>query len=519
MQITRTSPVQFNVTPIPGSTLIVKFIVKELRDIIRVDFNVVIYFKNPIYRNMVETISSDILSVYTSIEDRQYKAQIKIPIFKNYTQCFLIFTISPNHGLDKKAFIEDISIEHSSEKIDVQTIEEIPLEKPKHHTINQTVDLTIDQYKRILPKDPIKRISYIYPIYGNDSFHIVASNHTKYLRYEYDKYIGIKNKYVEIEEIDWSQLGNIRWEEKRNILIHPFLYPFVSPESFIQNLKNFAKLLGTKNKIGGFDVADSNRISNLATYLANKIDLMIVPSAFAKDAYIKSGVTIPVEVLPHGIPDEFLNDDPLSTNNDEIARLRKMKQSGNILVLYFLVHSEHRKGADLVRKVMKNIQNRFGNVHLVIKGRNISYFSGIGITCINSWLDNNDLRSLYDTCDICLSPSRGGGFELNALEAASRGLPTLVTNGCCFLDLIEYFIPIKLNNKAVQPLPGNSIHIGYGCEVDTVDFEEKLTDVITNLDRYKKIFRYRSQEIRDKYAWRYIVKTLDIYLRKYEFIE
>jgi len=467
---------------------------------------------------MVETISSDILSVYTSIEDRYYKAKIKIPEFKNYIQCYVIFIVGPNHGLDKKVFIEDISIDHSSEKIDVQTIEEVPLPRPKDYTIYDTIDQTINHHKKELLKDSIKRVSYIYPVYGNDSFHVVASNHVKYLRYEYNKYIGTKDEYIEIEEIDWSQLGNIRWNEKRNVLIHPFLYPFVSPESFTQNLRNFAKLLGTKNKIGGFDVADSNRISNLAAYLVNKIDLMMVPSNFAKDAYINSGVTIPVEVLPHGIPDEFLNDNHTNTNNDDIIRLQKLKEKGNILILYFLIHSEHRKGADLVRKVMKNIQSKFGNVHLVVKGRNASYFSGTGTTHINSWLDNNDLRLLYDTCDICLSPSRGGGFELNALEAVSRGLPTLVTNGCCFLDLIEYFIPIKLNNRTTQPLPGNSIHTGYGCEVDTNDFEEKLTDVINRLDYWKSISRDRSVKIREQYSWRNTVKILDNHLKNYGFV-
>lgn len=515
MRVTRTSSIQMNIIPIPDSTLIVKFIVKGSRDIIRIDFHAIIYFKGPIHINMIDMASSDLLSVFTSIEDRYYKAQIKIPEFKSCIQSYVIFTLGSNEALHTEAFIEDIDIEHSSEKIDVQTIEEIPLSRQKYRTMNDMIDLIIDQHRRELPKDSMKRISYIYPLYGNDSFHVVASNHIKYLKCEY----MINNKYIGIEEIDWSQLGSINWKEKRNVLIHPFLYPFVSPISFTQNSRSFAKLLGMKNKIGGFDVADSNRISNLAVYLVNKIDLMIVPSNFAKDAYVKSGVTVPVEVLPHGIPDEFLNDDPINIDNSDITELRKFRQYGNILILYFLIHSEQRKAADLVKEVMKRIQNKFQNVYLVVKGTNRNYFSGIRTIYVSSWMSNDGLRLLYDACDICLVPSRGGGFEINALEAASRGLPTLVTNGCCFLDLIEYFIPIKLSSKAVQPLPGNFVHTGYGCEIDVNDFEEKLTDVITNLDRYKEIFKDRSIEIRNKYSWRCAVKILDEYLMKYEFIE
>ncbi len=181
MQVTRTSPVQFNISPTSDSTLIVKFIVKGLRDIIRVDLNIVIYFRNSVHRNMVETVCSDILSVYTSTEDRYYNAYIKVPEFKNYIQCYIIFIIGSNYGFDKKVFIEDINIEYSLEKIDIQSVDEIPLEKPGNITIDQTIDLIISQYRKELPKDSIRRVSFIYPMYGNDSFHIVASNHIKYL--------------------------------------------------------------------------------------------------------------------------------------------------------------------------------------------------------------------------------------------------------------------------------------------------------------------------------------------------
>lgn len=507
------SPIQININPISGGTLNLKFLIKGSKNLIKVNIGVHIYFKHPINRNMINVVSSDILSANIFGEDKTYRALIKIPEFKNRTQSYLTFSICQNENLYAKVFIENIDREFSSQKIDISTIEEVLI--PRDVTISEMIDCMVSQYSIELPKDTKRRISYIYPMHCNDSFHIVSSNHIKYLRH---KYI-IDKKDLEIEEIDWSQLANIGWTEKRNVLMHPFLYPFASTESFKKNSKNFAKLLSIKNKIGGIDVADSNRISRLAVELVNKIDLMIVPSNFAKDAYIKSGVTIPVEVLSHGIPDEFLDEHFVNTNNSSIIKLRKMKEKGDILILYFLIHSDHRKGADLVRDVMKRIQNKYGNTYLVTKGGNHPYFSKLRTIYVNSWMDNNDLKSLYDTCDICLSPSRGGGFELNALEAVSRGIPTLVTNGCCFLDLIKYFIPINLSNKATQPLPGNPIHVGNGCEADINDFEVKLTDIINRLDYWREHFRDNSKEIREKYSWRNIADTLEEYLKTYEFIE
>ena len=429
-------------------------------------------------------------------------------------------------GQEEDQKIEDIPIPVPIPEIDSQhvpeldgqeedkKIEDIPIPELQIRTVSEMIDQMTAQYDRDLPKDPERRVSYIYPLDSTHSFHIVAVNHIKYLK---DKYLD-NDQHIEIEEIDWSELSNIDWPEKRNVLIHPFLYPFASAESFIQNSKNFARLLAMKNKIGGFDVADSDKISRSAVDLINKIDLMMVPSNFVKDAYIKSGVTIPVEVLPHGVSDEFLSDD-IDTDNKKILKLRKMKEKNNVIfVLYFLVHSPHRKGADLVMRVMKRIQKKFKNVYLVVKGKS-SYFSEIRSICIDSWMSDNDLVALYDSCDICLSPSRGGGFELNALEAVSRGIPTLVPNGCCFLDLINYFIPVDISDKAVQPLPGNPIHTGFGCQVNMDDFETKLTDVINRLDHWKGHFENNTKEIRDKYTWRNTAKILDKHLRNHGFID
>jgi glycosyltransferase involved in cell wall biosynthesis len=396
-----------------------------------------------------------------------------------------------------------------------QKTEDVPIQESQIRTVSDMIDQMTSQYSKDLPKDVEKRISYIYPLDSTHSFHIVAVNHIKHLRYKHTS----ENRYVEIEEIDWSQLSNIDWNEKRSILLHPFLYPFASVDSFMQNSKNFARLLAMKNKIGGFDVADSNRISKPAVDLINKIDLMMVPSNFVKETYVKSGVTIPIEVLPHGISDKFSSDGIVSTDNEKIMKLRKMRQKGKILILYFLVHSPHRKGADLVKRVMKRIQKEYDEVYLVVRTKRCDFFSEVRSICIDSWLSDNDLVALYDSCDICLSPSRGGGFELNALEAVSRGVPTLVPNGGCFTDLMDYFIPVDLSDKVVQPLPGNTIHTGSGCQVNMDDFEDKLKDTINRLDYWKERSKSSTKEIREKYSWMNTAKMLDEFLKNHGFIE
>lgn len=258
-----------------------------------------------------------------------------------------------------------------------------------------------------LPLDSANRIFFIRP-WTNDSFALVGWFHIYYI----DKRDKNDKNYFEIIDSPWEVLkdpGWMNWTEKRNILLHPFLYPFAAANKLHENINNFGKLLGMKNKIGGFDVSDSDKISSLAVSLINKLDLIMVPSSWCKDAYIRSGVNSEIiEVLEHGISDEFVSvglEDGIESGSGEIKMLRELKKGGNILVLFFCTHSEWRKGADLVSEVLRRIQRKDGgkgigkNVILVVKSGcdlNIVY-SGVRAIKVSGWLDRNDLRRLYDT--------------------------------------------------------------------------------------------------------------------------
>jgi glycosyltransferase involved in cell wall biosynthesis len=317
----------------------------------------------------------------------------------------------------------------------------------------------------------------------------------------------------------------------------------------------------TKNKIGGFDVADSDRVSDIAVELVNKIDLIIVPSNFSKDAYINSGVKPEIiQVLPHGLDDYFLRDDvdidsnshsenddysESNVDNEDIDnkdnsnvekvektfnKLRELREKGKILILYFVLHSGYRKGTDLAERVFKRLEKRLeedGNkneVCLVIRSKSLKYFENMdnkdNVILVDEWLSNKDLVRLYDLCDICLVPSRGGGWEMNAMESASRGLITLAPNAGCFLDLQDYLMMVDIDkDKIVKPLPQNPVHIGNGYEMNMDDFENKLLNVINNFHEYKDKFEDNMYDVRERYSWRNVVLQLDEILSKYGFYE
>jgi len=356
-------------------------------------------------------------------------------------------------------------------------------------------------------------IYYFYPKYKTTSFSVIAQQHIRYL-----------SRRVNIFEFDIDFYSSIYWAPGKRILVHPIFYSFIGLEKAKAEkaLRKLYRLRNVASRLGGFDVADTDRISETAVELANRFDLIIVPSTFAKEAYVRSGVEIPVEVLPHGIPEEFQVPVKKITNKTikELYKFKREKKA--IFILYFLWHSGFRKGADVLAAAIEQVFNEFDNVYLIIKRMEtedpyLKELRGPRTREIATFLSWDELRQLYDICDIAVVPSRGGGFELNALEAISRGLITIVPEAGPFLDYIQYTIPFRVKGR-VKIFEDNPVHVGYGWDPDPEDLARKIIFAIDNLQKLRTTFANFALEIRTKYSWAKICNRLYSILLKYGFV-
>jgi len=364
-----------------------------------------------------------------------------------------------------------------------------------------------------MPVTP-RQIYYIYPKYHNMSFSIIAREHIRQLMPK-----------VKIAEIDEEVLDHLQWLRNRDILLHPVLYVTIGDKAslFEKRQGRLRNLLKVKGRMGGFETADSDRISEVAIESLNKLDVIFVPSTFALNVYKKSGATIPVELVPHGVS-EAMTSESKEITNPELRKIQDVKTSENaILVLFFMLHSDYRKGVDLVYEAMNFLQRKNSHLFLVVKkgkydndmSRKIKRLRTIEVS---SWLSDYDLRQLYDLSDMLLVPSRGGGFELNAIEGLARGLPTIVPNAGCFKDYIEYCVPIEVSNYP-QIFPDNPIHVGKGWEVDVDSLAYKIDSVANDLEAWKDKAMENSKQIREAYSWKVIGDRLYDLLCKYNFCE
>lgn len=351
----------------------------------------------------------------------------------------------------------------------------------------------------------MKKLTYCYPLYHNVSFKLIAEKHVEFLKEKYDvRKVNVDNiRYFKLLPTDY-------------VIFHPLFYPFWYCWNNDSELKY--QILKLKNtlceKIIAFDTADSDRISDKAVFIANTLpDLIILPSEWGLKAYVRSGViSSKIKVIPHGVSDVFF-ENKLAIKTPELYKLYKYEKRKKIL--YFLMHSYYRKGADIVEKAVKKLREERKDFILVCKTSNLSIerrwcYSNCDFV-IDRMLSDEKLKTLFDICDMVLLPSRGGGFELNGLEALMRNKPVVYPKQSCIEEYAYSIIPelaVNVNSKPTV-LPNNPIHVGRGHEVNVNDFTDKIRYALDNLEelKLKIVERFRKEE-REKYRWRNIAEQI-----------
>lgn len=343
------------------------------------------------------------------------------------------------------------------------------------------------------------RLFYFLPFFHTVSFQFVAKWHVYFLR-------ELFNVFQLDEKFFYSKLALFFLPSHKVSCLHPFFYLAFERESHL-------KLLRLKTEyIVGFDVADSTAISPKAVKVANMCDLIIVPTEFSKEVFENSGVETRIEVIPHGVPEEF-KIEKIVIKHPLIKKLTRMKlEKKYFYILYFLWHSWKRKGAHLVYEVMKEIQKEFLNVVLLLKtGTYRDPFVEILLSLrtieVSGFMSLRTLIELYSIADVVIVPSLAGGFEWNALEAIALGIPTIVPNSPFFNHIKKYAITID-NVREVEVYEDNPIHIGKGYEPEPNTFYNVLKDVILNYPSYKEKFVKQRYEVLEKFSWSNIGRKL-----------
>lgn len=367
----------------------------------------------------------------------------------------------------------------------------------------------------------INKTLYVYPTHSNVSFSLIARKHIEYLK---------RMGFIDIFELDELAFPGFRPHIRYMAVLHPHIYIWGKVLSHYSNkvddrLRNkvmsyLERFRSLYEGLIAIDVCDSDRISGYAVELLNNADRVAVPSSYCVNVLRSSGVKVPIYRIPHGVDPEWYSTSsfwgarPIRYMNPALAELYLYKaRRAKKLLLFWLWHSPGRKGWPEVRQVYERLVKERRDVVLVLKTvyPNMPEFYEVmhlGAIQIYGWLSEYEKMELYDLADITLMFSRGGGFELSALESLARGVPVIASNIGSWVDYIPDFLLVRAGER-VKVFENNAIHVGYGYKVDAVDAVDKIHDILERYEDYRaRVEEWREKVLYNEYRWDLIAKKL-----------
>ena len=213
-----------------------------------------------------------------------------------------------------------------------------------------------------------RSIVYCYPQWHTVSFTLVAKKHVEQLR-----------KYTKVYEWDETTIPDIYVLTPFALIVHPVfgaVWRWLRQTSWIEPsldaaLDTLSGRLHKFEKVVGFEVADSDAVSELAIKLIEPVDELAVPSEWSRQSYLRSGCKKPVHVVPHGLDREWYTTPPLQPSeigNQALQMLHRYKlDHGKKLLTFWLWHSPERKGYPEVKQFYEKLRKERSDVALVVK--------------------------------------------------------------------------------------------------------------------------------------------------------
>jgi glycosyltransferase involved in cell wall biosynthesis len=225
---------------------------------------------------------------------------------------------------------------------------------------------------------------------------------------------------------------------------------------------------------------------------------LIVPSEFNKKGLRASGVTIPIEVVPHALGDWWLQNRPTPSNKDPsvytfgfCGNWNPRKNPETLLKAYVSAFPKNENKTALLLKTFgaPNITDLLPQSR---DNSDIWFFN-------ESWSENQMLWG-FDMMDCYVSPHLGEGFGLTLAQAAAQGKPCIYTDFSAPQEWLssECHFPISTNicDVAINaPLLSNTLLQSKGMQWAEPNFES-LVDHLQNLAQTRPKFGFKDADLR-----------------------
>jgi glycosyltransferase involved in cell wall biosynthesis len=219
----------------------------------------------------------------------------------------------------------------------------------------------------------------------------------------------------------------------------------------------------------------------------------------------RSKTTTPVFVYEHGIEDEWIPKKRILDPSRPFRFLHigepAVRKDAQSVVNAFIELYGNDPNYELILKCSNlNTTKIFDPVTKSVIGSPNAFYKNIKI--IESFLSVEQMKGLYELCDVFVYPSWGEGFGFNPLQAMASGMPTICTAGWA---TYKRFITMPVDSDW-QMSPWQQTHPGQMLKPNYDELKFYMKDVAKNYEKYSEKTYKNAFLIHKDYNWEKISK-------------
>ncbi len=276
----------------------------------------------------------------------------------------------------------------------------------------------------------------------------------------------------------------------------------------------------------GYTVWETTKLPVHFPDLINLLDKILVPSAFNAPIFKHSGVTIPIEVVPH-----ILACLEPADHCDMSEPVPEIQVGNNRFVFYTINTWTARKamwtlvhcylqaftGDDAVELVIKTSlsgpsdehDHQLHDTEILLQNIIVQYRNAAHITIIKEHVESREIEALHRNGDCYISAAHSEGWGLGAFEAAAYGNPVIMTGWGGQLDFLAAGLSTHINYRLVKVIDarGHSYTDDQQwAEIDEMHMVDEMRKIYADSTKAKQRAKRLAHQIRQVYSSQIIGK-------------
>jgi len=264
----------------------------------------------------------------------------------------------------------------------------------------------------------------------------------------------------------------------------------------------------------------------------NGYDECWTPTAWNRETFRTSGVTIPIRVVPLGVdPNVFRPRQPGELPKAELLSTGRIgaRESPAGFVFVTMYQPTFRKGLPFLLEAFTSAFENDPEAALMLATtihshgsfeRNLARRSRVRVYGLRGAFSEEQLANLFSSCHAYVSTSVGEGWNLPLCEAAACGIPVIAGRHSAHAEILSDETAYLFDPQGYGPVPGSEKVCHWYKDQPFALFGKKSIQQLATLLRYVK-FQYTearrkavalSRVIRTKYSWDISARTVSAFL-------